>query len=181
MPKIERFGQAAILEPEDWEKLYWHGFQSQKARALFGICRYSGCRISEACQLLRRDVGNKVLTFRRATTKGKIATRQAPIHPHLRKILKGYKPGELWYFPGNEGNFLSPKTADRWLRQACDRVGLQGISTHSFRRTALTEMASAGVPLHVIQSISGHKDLKVLSRYLEVSDADKNAAIEALS
>ena len=181
MAKNARYGQAAIIEPEDWELLLWRGFRTQKERALFATCRYTGCRISEACQLLARDVGAKTITFRRGTTKGKISTRQAPIHPALKKILKKYQPGELWFFPGNQGNFLSPKSADRWLRQACARVGLEGVSTHSFRRTALTEMAAAGIPLHVIQNISGHRDLKVLSRYLECSDSDKNSAIGALS
>ncbi|WP_399313343.1 tyrosine-type recombinase/integrase [Trichocoleus sp. FACHB-262] len=45
-----------------------------------------------------------------------------------------------------------------------------GVSTHSFRRTALTQMSSAGVPLRVIQEISGHRSLQALQRYLEVSE-----------
>lgn len=180
MPKNNRHGQAAILDPEDWELLYSKGLRSSKERAFFAIQRYTGARVAEVCQLLTRDVSKREITFRKATTKGKIATRQISIHKNLRKILKKYEPGEKWFFPGNEGNCLSPKTADRWLRLACDRVGLKGVSTHSLRRTALTEMAAAGVPLRTIQEISGHNDLKALSRYLEVSDREKAAAIEAL-
>ncbi|MBD2093742.1 tyrosine-type recombinase/integrase [Trichocoleus sp. FACHB-591] len=51
-----------------------------------------------------------------------------------------------------------------------DRLGLVGVSTHSFRRTALTQMSSAGMPLRVIQEISGHRSLQALQRYLEVSE-----------
>jgi integrase/recombinase XerD len=181
LAKIDRFGQAAILDPEDWELLYNKGLKTAKQRAFFGIQRYTGARVGEVCQLLARDVGSREITFRKHTTKGKIKTRQVSIHKNLRKILKKYQPGEKWFFPGNSGNYLSPKTADLWLRQACDRVGLQGISTHSLRRTALTEMSAAGIPLRTIQQISGHSDLKTLAGYLEVSDAQKAAAIDALS
>ncbi|WP_345940639.1 hypothetical protein [Nostoc sp. UIC 10630] len=30
-------------------------------------------------------------------------------------------------------------------------MGVEGVSTHSFRRTALTQMSSAGIPLRTIQ------------------------------
>ncbi len=70
--------------------------------------------------------------------------------------------------------------ADKILRDACKRVGLEGVSTYSFRRTALTMMSSAGIPLRVIQEISGHNDLGTLQRYLEVSPEQKRHAVSAI-
>ncbi len=70
--------------------------------------------------------------------------------------------------------------ADKILKAACDRVGLVGVSTHSFRRTALTIMSSAGIPLRVIQEISGHNDLGTLQRYLEVSPEQKKRAVAVI-
>ncbi|WP_419547184.1 tyrosine-type recombinase/integrase, partial [Microcystis sp.] len=66
---------------------------------------------------------------------------------------------------------------DLVLRQACDRLGLKGISTHSFRRTALTRMHLAGVPLRTIQRISGHSSLAALAFYLEVTDENVRDAV----
>ncbi len=37
--------------------------------------------------------------------------------------------------------------ADKILRAACKRIAIEGFSTHSFRRTALTQMHNAGIPL----------------------------------
>ncbi|WP_431193465.1 tyrosine-type recombinase/integrase [Trichocoleus desertorum] len=54
------------------------------------------------------------------------------------------------------------------------------VSTHSFRRTALTQMSSAGIPLRVIQKISGHRSLQALQRYLEVSELQLEGAIASL-
>jgi len=73
------------------------------------------------------------------------------------------KPG------GRPGTVLTRFMADKLLKSACFRLGLVGVSTHSFRRTALTQMANAGIPLRHIQEISGHNDLGTLQRYLEVT------------
>jgi integrase/recombinase XerD len=72
--------------------------------------------------------------------------------------------------------------ADWMLNQALADAGLAGlgISTHSFRRKALTNLRNARVPLRVIQEISGHRSLASLQRYLEVSPEQKKAAISAL-
>jgi integrase/recombinase XerD len=67
------------------------------------------------------------------------------------------------------------------LREALSRLEIEGASTHSFRRTAITQMHNARVPIKHIQTISGHKTLAVLQRYVEVTEQDQEAAIAALS
>jgi integrase len=85
-------------------------------------------------------------------------------------------------FPGTEGQgFISFVTPQRVLAQACTRLNITGVSTHSFRRTALTELHNQGVPLRVIQRISGHRSLDALQRYFEVSDEQVRAAINSLN
>ena len=60
-------------------------------------------------------------------------------------------------------------------------VQLEGVSTHSFRRTALTQMSDSGVPLRHIQAISGHRTLGALERYLGVTEKQKLNAISTLN
>ncbi len=55
-------------------------------------------------------------------------------------------------------------------------VNIEGCSTHSFRRSALSAASDKGVPLKVIQSISGHSSLEMLQRYLDVKDEQKRQA-----
>ena len=122
-------------------------------------------------------------TFRKSTTKGKLKTRVVDIQPGLAQLLTEYptfSPGAL--FPGMRGRSLTLTRfmADKILKAACDRIGLVGVSTHSFRRTALTMMSSAGIPLRVIQEISGHNDLGTLQRYLEVSPEQKKRAVAVI-
>lgn len=90
-------------------------------------------------------------------------------------------PQNPYLFPGSEGNgCLSLSAAREIFDNACKRVDVVGASTHSWRRTALTEMHKAGVPLRVIQRISGHVRLKNLQRYLEVSREQVAEAINCL-
>ena len=42
-------------------------------------------------------------------------------------------------------------------------------------------MSNAGIPLRVIQQVSGHQTLTELQKYLEVSDAQVRGAVSALS
>jgi integrase/recombinase XerD len=42
-------------------------------------------------------------------------------------------------------------------------------------------MSNAGIPLRVIQQVSGHRTLSELQKYLEVSDAQVRGAVSALS
>ena len=123
-------------------------------------------------------------TFRKSTTKGKLKTRVVDIQPGLAQLLADYQPstGAGALFPGMQGRSLTLTRfmADKVLKAACDRIGLVGVSTHSFRRTALTMMSSAGIPLRVIQEISGHNDLGTLQRYLEVSPEQKKRAVAVI-
>jgi integrase/recombinase XerD len=187
--KIAGHGQAKILSAVEIEQLFADGFTSCRDRTLFGVCLYTACRIAEACSMLQADVYNDTkvvqthILIRKQNTKGKMSTRSMLTHPRLRGLLTSYSPftGKIYLFPGRWGRgHIHPKAADKLLRSACLRVGLVGVSTHSFRRTALTTMASAGIPLRVIQEISGHRSLTALQRYLEVTDEQVSAAINAL-
>jgi len=96
----------------------------------------------------------------------------------LRSLLIDYYPNpRTWFlFPGRHGKgHIHPDSAARILKSACEKLDLEGISTHSFRRTALTQMSNAGIPLRVIQQISRHRSLGVLQEYLEVTPDMKSA------
>jgi integrase/recombinase XerD len=84
-------------------------------------------------------------------------------------------------FPGRFGGYFQPDSADNTLRKACKLVGLIGVSSHSFRRTALTLMSDNHVPLRVIQEVSGHRNLEQLQAYIEVRDEQVLGAVTGLS
>ena len=188
--KIDRHGRAKILSQAEIQLLFSKGLTKERDRALFGICLYTACRIREGCTLRTTDVYNRFgavrseIIIRKANTKGKLATRCIPVIEELRSLLLSYYPSpRTWFlFPGRHGrNHINPDSAARILRGACLSLGIEGVSTHSFRRTALTQMSNAGIPLRIIQEVSGHRTLDELQKYLEVKPEQVRGAVSSLS
>jgi integrase/recombinase XerD len=187
--KVNRHGRAKILTQQEIQLVFASGFHKERDKTLFAVCLFSACRIREACTLLTEDIYTpngqvrQRLIIRKANTKGKLSTRSIPVIDDLRRILNEYydKAGDVYLFGGRSDGHISEDSAARILRQACFAVGIIGVSTHSFRRTALTQMSNAGIPLRVIQEISGHRNLDQLQKYLEVSDEQVLGAASSLS
>ena len=192
--KIDRHGRAKILTNAEIALLFNRGFviNPPRDRALFAVMLYTACRVNEAVQILVRDIygsHNRMrshLILRKKNTKGKLATREIPVINELRYWLGKYPtpPYQGYLFPGQtrQGRrYLHPDSAAWILREACKRVEIEGVSTHSFRRTALTQMSNAGIPLRIIQEISGHRTLDELYKYLEVEESQIIGAVNSLS
>jgi integrase/recombinase XerD len=188
--KRERHGRAKILTPDEIQLLFNDGMTSDRDRTLFGFCLYTACRINEACTQLTADAYDHLgsvrpyMTIRKGNSKGKLASRTIPTSEDLRHLLGQYRPhsGDHYLFPGRHGkNHIHPDSASLILRTACRKVSLEGVSTHSFRRTALTQMSDANIPFRVIAEVSGHHNLTQLHAYLEVRPEQVKGAIAALA
>ena len=196
--KIDRYGQAKILTPEEIQELFSPECSCVRDRALYAIMLYTACRVREAVTLRNRDVFDMkgkvrpIILFRKPNTKGKLSSRSVRVIEDLRFRLEEYrkevKPrkGNPFLFPGQIGNtredtYLHWDSALLTLRKACHRIGIEGVSSHSFRRTALTELSNAGVPIRIIQEISGHRTLHELYKYLEVKEEQVRGAVSYLT
>lgn len=186
--KIQRNGKAAALTTEQFSALL-AAAPSARYQLLWILQRYTAARISEALALRWADVASQQVTFRRSTTKTK-ATRQVPQNKVLQQALDIYRqawadqhghqptPSEA-LFPTDDSTNCSQsrQAADKALRKTCAALGLEGISLHSFRRSAAQAAVAAGHPLHVVQALTGHKSLGSLGEYLQATEAQVLAAI----
>ncbi|OYD91328.1 integrase [Nostoc sp. 'Peltigera membranacea cyanobiont' 213] len=189
--KIDRHGKAKVLTPEEIGRLFTSGLTTVRDRTLGAVMLYTACRVSECVTLKIQDVydsRNKVrpeLNIRKGSTKGKLSTRTIPVLDELRHHLELYKPKvsrDSYLFPGRWGRgHLHEDYAALIFRRGCKLVDIEGASTHSCRRTALTLMSNARIPLRVIQQISGHRSLEQLQEYLDVEASQVRGAIAALS
>ena len=187
--KVNRHGRSKVLTQQEIQLVFAQGLQTERDRTLFAVCLFTATRIRECCTLLTQDIyttTGKVrprLIIRKANTKGKLATRSIPVIEDLRRLLTDYYPmaGSEYLFSGRSDGHIAEDSAARILRQACKTVGIIGVSTHSFRRTALTQMSNAGIPLRVIQELSGHRNLEQLQKYLEVTDEQVLGAAASLA
>ncbi|MBD6621064.1 site-specific integrase [Komarekiella sp. 'clone 1'] len=188
--KRDRHGKAKILSHEEIQLLFTDGLKTTRDRTIFATALFTAARINEVVTLLSDDIYDTKgqvrshLTIRKANTKGKLATRSIPIIEDLQSLLTQYQPqaGEMYLFPGRYGyKHITSDSAGRVFKKACAKVGIEGASTHSFRRTALTSMSDNQIPLRVIAELSGHRSLEELQGYLEVRPAQLVGAVSSLA
>lgn len=104
--------------------------------------------------------------------------RRIPMHPDLRKALtqlapKGCRLGPV--VPSAKGGHLRPNSIVNWFVALFQEVGAAGCSSHSGRRTFITNAARnahrSGATLRDVQLLAGHKSIEVTQRYID-GDSD---------
>ena len=185
--KINRSGKAKVLTPDEQDLIKSH--LPEKYRLIAEILYWSAGRISEVLSIRVRNLvpSTGMVLLERKTTKTK-STREVYLPPKLMDSLVRrasglrLRPSDFLFFNQSPTQVtdqfirpLSSQSFDKELRRVCDWNGLSGISSHSFRRTQLTELYRDGWSLREIQHISGHRSLQSLQEYLDV---DKEKVVD---
>lgn len=186
--KVDGNGKALVLSSEQLDQLL-DAAPTAQHRAVWAVQRWTAARVSEALSLQWRAVSGGKVTFKRRNTKTK-ATRQVEMSKRLSAELETYRkewalrwgrepePKDL-VFPGRYGTAeaMTRQTADHALRKTLRSLGIEGASTHSFRRSLATNALARGCSLRAIQEVTGHKTLSGLGNYLDVNDDEVRAVI----
>jgi integrase/recombinase XerD len=80
-----------------------------------------------------------------------------------------------WMFPGIAGQPLSIRGAQTAISKLAEKVGIAGVSSHSFRLSALIAAHQAGLSLREVAEISGQRSLASLEKYLDQDAAREKA------
>ena len=190
--KTNRYGQSAVLDSNQLDTLI-SALQGRHHQVLAEVCRRTACRISEGRQLTWASITSSGITFPKTICKGKLASRSVPTTIRLHEVLTSWrrewaalygrepKPGDH-VFPGRWGaEPMSSRAFMDALESAARETGLEGVSSHSFRRSALSSASEAVVPLAALRALSGHQSLSTLQRYLEISQSAKEQAAAAFA
>ena len=185
--KNNRFGQAKVLDTPELDLVIDY-LKTLNQQFVAKTLRNTGARVGEVVQLKWRDIGKDQILFPATITKRKLKSREVFISLPFRNDLKQWKqywtiykgrkptPEDYVFYGRKEGSHLSTRAFMLALDKALERAKIIGGSSHSFRRTQLTQLHRKQVPLNVIKSISGHQSLNTLSLYLQVDDDDKRKA-----
>ena len=180
--KKDKFGQARILSPEELDQLI-AAIPYSHHKVLAILLRYSGCRCTEAAKSKWKNYSSDFLLLPKPDTKTD-TSRSIPINNKLKLELDLWKEhskplnDDEYIFKGRFANsHLRRQSFDKAIRKYSP---FKDVSTHTFRRSVLTAMKRAGVPLDVIRSISGHADIKTLELYLGIDSVEQFAAVNVL-
>ena len=182
MGKSNRSGKSTLLTGSQLEK-----FQANlpvKYALLASTMYQLASRVGETTSIRVRNINitNKLITLEKSSTKCK-ETRQIPIGNQLLEELKSWisthslqdddfiffsSSRNIKYAPGSKR--LSNQAVEEAFSKAFDWIGIEGASTHSFRRSRLTHLMQMNWNVREIMDVSGHRNLLSLQQYL---DSDK--------
>jgi len=132
------------------------------------VARLTWAMVTDA----RGAVGLTIELPARAAKKG--GGRRIPLHPQLRKALIALRGGSSGAGPvvrSERGGPMTPDSVVNWFARLYARLGLEGCSSHSGRRTFVTRaarmVAKAGGSLRDVQELAGHRSIKTTQGYIE--------------
>jgi integrase/recombinase XerD len=104
----------------------------------------------------------------------------------LRKELQAYVRAfppkalsdKLFYSQKRPSEGWNSNTLCQYFHHLFRNCGISGGSSHSPRRTGITNLADKGVSVRVLQSIARHANISTTQCYIDVNDAMKRKAIE---
>lgn len=151
------------------------------ARALFLLGVYTGLRFSDVAALRPEHILADRL---RITTQKTRDTLTIPIRPEARPLLARVLEGTLRPLPNQTLNrYLKELAQMAFIDTPTERIHYAGgkrltqtapkytfVTTHTARRTFVTLALEDRLRPELIMRITGHKDLKTFSRYVNVTE-----------
>ncbi len=161
-----------------------------KHRMMLMTCYGCGLRVSELVHLKVRHIDGERQLLRVEQGKGAkdrhMLLSDGLLQP-LRAYWQRYHPSD-WLFPSREPDqSLDVSTPQRVFTVAKCRAGIDKLGgIHSLRHAYATHQLEAGLPVHQLQQLLGHKDIRTTLRYVHwvpkhqpgKSDTDLIAALE---
>ncbi|WP_314436796.1 tyrosine-type recombinase/integrase [Massilia timonae] len=160
-------------------------------RAMLLLTHWAGLRVGEVAALRIGDVMAENGAVKQEVrllpeqTKGRHA-RTIFIGERLRKELAAYIVTLKNPIPSNplfntqKRQGFSANTLCQYFHKLYRDAGVEGASSHSGRRSFITNLASKGVGVRVLMSLAGHRSMATTQLYIDVNDAMKRAAVELL-
>lgn len=197
--------QARVLKDKELDALFRYVATRKYAardRAILACTYFGGARIGEVAALKIKDVLATDGTIKLEAnltaeqTKGKYG-RTIVLSDKLRKELMDYlltrfNKNELFALAYsdviNKPLFVTQKSEGFNANTLCYTIHmlykaagfLDGCSTHSGRRSFLTNLSAKSVPLKVLMELAGHRQAQTTMRYINVTTDMKRAAVSLL-
>jgi len=187
--------QARALNTAEMEQVLAHvnaGRHAHRNRCFILLTHLAGMRVGEVASLRWIDVltadGHikEEIRLLPEMTKGKHA-RTVFISTRLREELQRYAdiyrrsaPLEcpLFYSQKDARKGFTANSLTQTVAKLYRGAGLDGATSHSGRRSFLTNLANKGTAIHLLRTLAGHRSISTTATYLYSSPTQLKAAVE---
>ena len=152
---------------------------------------WAGLRAKEIAALKRHHVMGEDGRIRDSflltaeETKGRKARRvflSTRLQKEIGDYLKAVKLREInpYLLQSQKGMVFSANTMCQLLCQIYRECGIEGASSHSGRRSFITNLANKGVSVRVLQELAAHSNLATTQKYIDVNDEQMRNAVNVI-
>lgn len=155
--------------------------QSERNYILFVVGINSGLRISDILPLRVRDARKPYFDIIEKKTQKRKRIHMTPmLRKELRKYIEDKPEDDEYLFRSREGNNrpISRSMAYKLLREAAEYVGIDGIGTHTLRKTFGYHFYQRYKDVVMLQEIFNHSEEKTTLRYIGVTQDALDQAME---
>lgn len=100
------------------------------------------------------------------------------LHAYVRAVPYKAVTDKLFYTQKKDADGFTANTLCQFFHYLFRSCGIEGATSHSPRRTFITNLAEKGVSVRVLQSLAGHRNISTTQAYIDVNDAMKRKAVE---
>ncbi len=161
-------------------------------RAIALLFFYTGVRLAELTDLDDVDVAVSARRGRVTIRSGKGDTyREVPLNSVCREAMSDWalersdqlnrrdvEDESAWWL-SRTGSRMTARAIDMVVRRIAKDAGVS-LSAHVLRHTCVTNLIRSGADVVLVAEIAGHKRLDTTRRYSLPSEADRDAAVEAV-
>ena len=187
--------QARALNTAEMEQVLAHvnaGRHAHRNRCFILLTHLAGLRVGEVASLRWLDVMTAdgqikdEVRLLPEMTKGKHA-RTVFISTRLRQELQQYADiyrraapldCPLFYSQKGARSGFTANSLTQTIAKLYRGAGLDGATSHSGRRTFLTNLANKGTAIHLLRTLAGHRSISTTATYLYSSPTQLKAAVE---
>ncbi len=155
--------------------------------ALIVLLLNTGLRLAEVAALALADVEVNERSGKVIVRQGKGRKwREVPLNASARKALSAWlevRPKDQGdaLFLSQKGGALSQRGVTARVAALAQAAGLDDVSVHVLRHSFAKNLVDAGVGLEKVASLLGHASIAITQRYITPSQADLQAATEAVA
>ena len=203
--KIGRRKEYRVVEPEEMQLLddTLQTCFKERHRQLINLLYYTGVRIGEALALTYADI----IELSCRTDEGCCSTHVVSVtksYDSALKLVKSTKNYKLRHIPltdtmydllapaieahkkagGSPDERIFPYSqsfVSQLLHSAYTLSGISPLRCHDFRHTFISNLVKAGLPLPVIEKVSGDTQATILSRYSHCFKDDELLVLDVMS
>ena len=145
-----------------------HEHQNPAAVAAIRVAALTGLRIGEILAIKWEHVDFEAgrLTLPQTKTGRRQHDLPAPALDVLRQLPRECE----WTFTATGRAPCTYKNVNLHFQQACKAASIEGARLHDLRRTAMTRAAAAGIGVHVLRDLLGHRTAAMADRYIRSVD-----------